>query len=305
MACFHPIEAWKDKSGSITFVAGHGVGFSLQLACGQCKGCRVDRSIQWAVRCCHEAHTHEHNSYITLTYNEEHLPPGRGLVKKDFQDFMKRLRKIVPVGPRRCVSQFVRYYHCGEYGDQLGRPHYHALLFGVEFPDKKAFKRVRGNMLFTSDILSALWGKGFASIGSVTFQSAAYVARYIMKKQTGHGSERHYRYVDTETGEVHERIGEYITMSLKPGIGSAWFAAYHADVFPGDFVVMNGKKRKTPKFYDILFERANGEQAFKAIKDARIKATRSSAADRTPERLAVREKVLDSKLHLLKRDTHK
>lgn len=240
---------------------------------------------------------HKDNCFITLTYNDEHLPPGRGLVKKDFQDFMKRLRKR--------FSQPVRYYHCGEYGEELGRPHYHALLFGLEFPDRKLFKVVRGNRVFTSAILDALWGKGFTSIGGVTFQSAAYVARYIMKKQTGFGSERHYRYIDTETGECYERAPEYTTMSLKPGIGSSWFAAYQGDVFPGDFVVLNGKQYKTPRFYDILYERADGEQALQAIKETRIEAARASAGDRTAERLAVREAVQSSKIKLLKRNTHK
>lgn len=217
---------------------------------------------------------------------------------------MKRLRREIPIGPRQCVSQFVRYFHCGEYGDLKGRPHYHALLFGVDFPDKRVHVKRLGNIVYTSALLEELWLKqGFTSIGSVTFKSAAYVARYVLKKQLGPGADRFYRYVDTDTGEISPRLPEYTTMSLKPGIGSNWFAAYQADVFPGDFVIHGGQRYKTPRFYDLLYERSDGKQAIASIKDARKKTARARVADNTPERLAVREKIQASKLKLLKRDT--
>lgn len=258
-----------------------------------------------AIRCVHEAQMHSENCFITLTYDDEHLPPGRGLVKKDFQDFIKRLRKSRPIGPRQSVCQFLRYYHCGEYGDKFGRPHYHAILFGHDFPDKRLHTKRLGNTVYTSSILSELWGKGFCSIGAVTFKSAAYVARYVLKKLSGPGSDRFYRSIDTDTGEIHDRLPEYVTMSLKPGIGSAWFAAYSGDVFPGDFVIHAGERFKTPRFYDLLYERQESESAIQEIKAIRVRNAKARASDNTPERLAVREKIQAQKLKLLKRDTLK
>lgn len=242
---------------------------------------------------------HGASSFITLTYSDDFLPPGRTLVKKHFQDFMKRLRKSLG------KDELIRYYHCGEYGDQYGRPHYHALIFGHAFPDKVLWKTVRGVNCYTSEKLDALWGKGFTSIGDVTFQSAAYVARYVLKKQTGSQAKRWYQFVDPDTGEIHDRLPEYTTMSLRPGIGATWFDKFGSDVYPDDFVVLKGKKMAAPRFYDALFERQHGETALEAIKRKRIKACQLHLANNTPERLKVREEIQKVKANLLKRDTIK
>lgn len=295
MACLHPIEAWRDRGGAVTFKAGQGVGFSFAVACGSCQGCRVDRSRSWAARCMHEASQHRDNSFITLTYDQAHVPEGHTLVKEHFQLFMKRLRKDLG-------DTLIRYYHCGEYGPARGRPHYHALIFGWSFPDKVLWQEARSNKVYRSAQLERLWGKGFCTIGEVTYQSAAYVARYCMKKYSGASAKRIYQITDSETGEVFDRIAEYHTMSLRPGIGADWFYRYQDDVFPDDFVVMQGKKLSTPRFYDKLYERWNGEEALAATKLKRIKKARADAGNRTPERLAVREKVLAAKLKLLKRE---
>ena len=134
MTCYHPLTAYwaisKNGDRSITFDINKscGSGAVIKLPCGQCVGCRLERSRQWAVRCMHEASLYKRNCFITLTYSNEYLPPNMSLVKSDFQKFMKRLRK-------RCGSS-VRYYYCGEYGENFGRPHYHAILFGFDFKDK-------------------------------------------------------------------------------------------------------------------------------------------------------------------------
>jgi len=297
MACFKPVKAYKAIGGGVTFKKSESTlhyGCEMNLPCGRCVGCRLDRSRQWAIRCMHEAQLHQDNDYITLTYNTESLPDHRSLKKNHFQRFMKRLR-------RQLVDKKVRYYMCGEYGEALGRPHYHALLFGYTFPDKKLHKVLRGNPLYVSEMLDRTWGLGHCYIGAVTFKSAAYVARYIMKKQTGDAAERHYTRVDEETGEVHPIIPEYNAMSLRPGIGADWFEEYYPDVFPDDFVVMDGKQHKTPRYYDKLYKRREGEDALLLVKDRREAAMRARMDEQTPERLAVREKVAESKLKLLKR----
>lgn len=296
MACYHPIEAFRTKGGDVTFKRGQGVGFTLRLPCGRCIGCRIDRSRQWAVRCVHEASLHRANSYITLTYNDDHLPTGRTLVKTDFTSWIKKFREEI-----RSKQPKLRYYMCGEYGDQLGRPHFHALLFGYDFPDKRKHDEQNGNVLFTSKQLTKSWGKGFCTIGNVTFQSAAYVARYVMKKVGGDPAQAHYLHIDEFTGECTNRIPEYTNMSLKPGIGSKWFDKYNKEVYPDDFVIIAGKKYKTPKYYDRLFKRLQGEHALEIVQNKRLKIARSRAEHNTPEKLKVREFIQEQKFKQLKR----
>ncbi len=243
----------------------------------------------------HEASLYDENSFITLTYAPEHLPEGGTLVKADFKNFMKRLRKHIRPGK-------VRYFHCGEYGTELGRPHYHAILFGFKFPDEKLWKVIRKNNVYRSDLLEKIWGLGFCSIGAVTFQSAAYVARYILKKINGKQADKHYEAVDKETGELTKKIPEYITMSLKPGVGAKWFEKFSKDVYPEDFVVMNGKRFKTPRYYDKLLKASEGTEVLDVIKAAREENAKQRVADNTPGRLVVREKVQELKLRRLKRE---
>ena len=166
-----------------------------KLPCGQCVGCRLERSRQWAIRCMHEAQMHEDNCFITLTFNPESLDDRSNpwsLDVRDFQLFMKRLRKKYGAG--------IRFYHCGEYGELNKRPHYHACIFGFDFPDKRLWKVTNsGHRLYISESLDELWPFGFCTIGNVTFESAAYVARYIMKKVNGDAAADHYEWIDEDT----------------------------------------------------------------------------------------------------------
>lgn len=312
MACFHPIQAYRRVGGGATFrrrdaekIPG-GLGpMPLPLPCGRCIGCRIDRSRQWAVRCVHEATEHDDSEYVTLTYDDDNIPHGHNLHYPDFQGFMKRMR--AHFGP-------IRFYMCGEYGsineenqqyyapgETLGRPHYHALLYGLRLPDRRLHKIEGDNSLFTSKILTKKWGKGHCLTGAVTFQSAAYVARYIMKKIGGDPAEEHYKRIVPETGEIVQLEPEFTHMSLKPGIGATWFDRLEGDVFPDDFVVIGGRRYKTPRFYDILFRRKHGEEALEQFKEQRRKHAESQAEHNTPERLSVREKVLEARVSRLKR----
>lgn len=273
------------------------VDMPVELPCGQCIGCRLERSRQWAMRCVHEAAMHPDNIFITLTYDNQHLPADKSLHYPDFQLFKKRLL----VNARRELNRSgIRFYMCGEYGETFGRPHYHAIVFNLDLPDKKLWKMEREIPLYTSQFLTDTWGKGHASVGGVTFQSAAYVARYVMKKVTGEAAADHYSWIDPETGEIHNRTPEFTKMSLKPGIGATWFAKYKTDVFPNDFIVVNGKKVAPPKFYTSQHEILYPEEVAQ-IKLRRKKNASKKAADNTPERLKVRERVLESRLTQLKR----
>lgn len=291
MACYSPLKGYRsrevNRSGkrSIVFSASRGyLDLPVTVPCGQCVGCRLERSRQWAIRCVHEASLHDENCFITLTYDNDHLPADGSLRVEDFQKFMKRLRKHYD-GKR------IRYYHCGEYGDRTNRPHYHAILFGHEFSDKSLFRlSPSGERLYRSPTLEKLWPYGYSTIGNVTFESAAYVARYIMKKVTGELAEEHYQ----------GRKPEYTTMSRRPGIAAGWYEKYKDDVFPRDEVIMRGQKMRPPKFYDHLYEIDNAEE-FAILKARRKAKAKAFSENNTLDRLRVREIVKKSQISKLVR----
>lgn len=262
------------------------MGEHMSVPCGNCIGCRAQRSKEWAIRCMHEASLHRNNSFITLTYNDESLPMYGTLVKAHFQKFMKRLRKAFPY-------QKIRYYMCGEYGDHgggLGRPHYHALLFGLDFHDKKLWEEKEGSKYYRSRELERLWPFGYSNITDVNFKTAAYVARYVMKKINGELAEDHYQKPDIYTGELKQVIPEYNSMSLKPGIAAEWYKNFKNDVFPHDYVVINGKKMKTPRYYVNQLKKED-EELHDKIKAERKKQALKNKEEHSPERLAVKERL--------------
>lgn len=184
---------------------------------------------------------------------------------------MKRLRIS--------VSEKIRYFHCGEYGELLNRPHHHAIIFGYDFPDKILYSEKDGVKLHISKQLGQLWPFGFSSIGEVNFETAAYVARYTLKKKTGKDSAAYYE----------DRVPPYNTMSLKPGIGTAWLNRFLSDVYPSDEVMIRRDiKCKPPKYYDNIYDGQNPAEMLK-IKKRRFIAAKKRAEDCTPERLEARE----------------
>lgn len=265
----------------------------ITVACGKCIGCRLQRSYEWSLRIMHENKLHGvDGSFITLTYDDEHVPSDFGLDYNDFQLFMHRLRKRMP----GCG----RFFMSGEYGEEFGRPHFHAILFNCQFPDKKFWKVVDGNNYYTSEVLSGLWlNKGFCTIGDVTLTSAGYVARYAMKKISGPMAGEVYQYVDGD-GEVHDRLPPFCHMSLKPGIGYEWFQRYHSDVFPADHLVYDGRKFPVPRYYTKLWEAMQAAPGLMGTTDKflRVKRRRSAMArdmkhhpDNQPRRLMARQEV--------------
>lgn len=303
MPCYHPLHGFRashvNATGKRSIVFSPRSGFRdlpVTVPCGRCIGCRLERSRQWALRCMHEASLHDENVFLTLTYDDVHLPAGRTLVKKHFQDFMKRLRRFMN-------GEKIKYFHCGEYGEQTRRPHYHACVFGVDFPDKTFFKEKNGHKLFRSPTLERLWTHGSALIGAVTFESAAYVARYILAKRTGPTAAKHYEVVDLDTGEIGNLLPEYVTMSLKPAIAKEWYAQFKKEVRDSDSVVARGMEMKPPKYYDKLFE-IEDPQAHAAMKHERRKkaGTLKNRANSTDERLRIREEVKHAQVAQLPRE---
>ncbi|AXL14770.1 replication initiator protein [Microviridae sp.] len=300
MPCFKPVNAWRGTNGSIVFDKNKSLGISITLPCGQCIDCRLEKSRQWATRCMHEASQYDDNCFITLTYNNKNIPYDYSLTKPHFQKFMKRLRK-------KYEPKKIRFYQCGEYGEPtpennyIARPHYHALLFNHDFKDKIKWKKVNDQTYFLSKELSALWPFGFSTIGTVTFESAAYCARYIMKKINGDQADEHYKTTCHYTGQTFDRLPEYATMSRRPGLGASWYDDFKSDCYPSDYIFTNGVRVTPPPYYDELLRREDPE-LIAHIKELRMKSIKKHKKDLTPERLAVREEVVQARISKLQRN---
>lgn len=250
MPCYTPLSGWYSKEFGrngkrlITFSRDQAFSpFTLKLPCQQCTGCRLERVRQWAIRCMHEKQMHENCEFASLTYDPECLPADGSLSTRDVQLFWKRLRKR--------YGRF-RYFASGEYGPSTQRPHYHAVIFGISFPDKKFYKyNDRGEPLYVSAGLDDTWQNGLCVLGDVTFESACYVASYCVDKVTGDRADEHYLRVSPD-GVVSEVLPERGWMSK--GIGRGWFEKYRDQTYATDSVVMRGIEMRPPRYYDTLFE---------------------------------------------------
>lgn len=243
MACYFPVTAWR-KAGALdrstgkwplTFKEKDGwKETEMQVPCGKCLGCRLDYARGWALRCMHEAKLHAHNCVITLTYDPEHLPLSGELDRREIQNWLKVLRSR--------VGSF-RFFGCGEYGSKGDRPHYHIILFGYDFPDKVLKTIHLGSRQYDSQLLREIWQRGHVSVGDVTFKSAAYIARYCLKK--------------LEKEESLHVVDEFTMMSLKPGIGADFVAKFGSDMLAIGACVVDGSMFKIPKFYESRFSPAD------------------------------------------------
>lgn len=320
MPCYRPLQAWQRGAAKPVFSCPSGSGYRrIEVPCNQCVGCRLDYSLEWATRCVHESLMHAESCSLTLTYSDEKMPPAGWLRHRDFQLFMKRLRERVArdagkderaqrgVSPR---SPLIRYFMAGEYGETYSRPHYHAIVFGFSPKDRVFYRNSEaGFRVYTSRLLDELWQNGAVYVGDMSFEFAAYIARYILKVNKADGP--HFReIVDVESGEVHKRPHEYCKASLKPGIGAGFVSRFFSDVYPRDEVVLRGRCVAVPRYYDRLLERVS------PVYLAELKAKRRDAMDKRMEqltvefpelryrdvrRLDVEEKVKISRIRSLKR----
>ena len=238
------------------------------------------------------------SAFITLTYDDRNLPQeyvdrntgqvyGPGTLNPDDHiEFTNKLRMRLY---RKGLS--FRYYMCGEYGDKLSRPHFHYLIFGYGFPDQYEWTRHNGVQYYRSPELEKIWSYGNSLIGECNVDSAAYTTAYVFKKQTGKKASDHYRQDDGT-----ELYPEFARMSRRPGIGASWFEKYGiSDVYDsGDFIVINGKKYSTPRYYDTWLEKQNPEY-LQSIKEERVLSAVAYESNNTPERLSVRKEVHELK----------
>ena len=236
--------------------------------CGICLGCSRDRSKDWALRCSHEMQYHKSNCFITLTYNDDNIPENGNLIYSDFQKFMKRLRIYLDRHPEYS-SQIdgydgsLSYFVAGEYGHEsylgrpFGRPHFHAILFGIDFPDKYRFsKSGRGFWQCRSEILEKLWDFGFSSVGEdANYGTAMYTAKYITKDM----------FIEKYVGQLENYYHvnrPMIHVSGKYAIGKQWLTEYWLDIvkqlqtdcvddinIDTTIIDSRGRRHRCPRYY--------------------------------------------------------
>lgn len=263
-------------------------------SCGQCRSCRLQKSKEKAMQVYGEVYVNSedyiswrnyngcdvhNNCFITLTFGYEqclwYLQNVRkfsyykarryasflcwSLEKREYVLFQKRLRRLFN-------STRIRFFHCGEYGEKYNRPHHHAIILGFDFPDKYLWNVQDGVKYYRSSTLEKLWPFGFSLISEVTYNSCAYVARYVTKKITGKQADNYY----------NGREPEYCTQSNRPGIGYNYFEKYGLDsVYNTDTMTTlnyKGKKVKSrpPKYFDDLLQRTN-PTLYNSVKSQREK----------------------------------
>lgn len=222
----------------------------IDVPCGHCVGCRLSYAKDWAIRCVKESERYKENCFITLTYDDEHLK-SHSLVKKDLQDFIKRLRSYYK---RNFNHDDIRYFACGEYGEKYQRPHYHICFFNLPVPDKRIqATNFKGDKYYSSDIISSLWSKGFVVVADFNFETASYTARYVMKKVQGPNAKKIY--------QDNGLLPEFVVMSRRPGIGKAYFDENFDTIYSTDEIfVKSGSKiiiAKPCRYYDNLYDNFN------------------------------------------------
>ena len=266
------------------------------IKCGQCIECRLAYSREWAIRITHEQQMHKVSCMLNLTYNDAWLPEYGQLFKDDLQRFFKRLRK---------AGFKFRYVASGEYGDETRRPHFHIALFGVDFADDRCVfgRAVGGDRTYISNAVSRVWTKGNHLIGTLNFESAAYIARYILKKIKGK-QQPEPLYKDEVTGEIVLPNPEFMLMSK--GIGRSWFSDYFmTDVFPhASVITAQGTRAPVPRFYKNLLKEVGSDLAldmqFRSSARADMEVERL-AYENNPVRKNARQLVSTSRSNLSKR----
>ncbi len=301
MPCYTPLKGYKDRiTNGLTFNKT-GTSQKLEVACGQCFGCRVDHALMWSIRITHEAamHADDHgNSWLTLTYDPEHLPSDLSLRPSDVSKFIRALRKK--------HKHKIRYFYCGEYGE-LGRPHYHLCLFNHTFNDVQLFKDDEGLYTYTSPTLEKLWRHGFSTVQPLSYRNAAYTAGYVFEKITGQKARDHYLRCD-DYGVAFWIRPEYIRMSTgntknkHQGLGAGFYEKFKTDFFPSDQCPVPGKgvMQQVPRYYQNILQ-SEDPGTLELVKDARDTYFNKHKGDFTPKRL--KDKYICARAnHNLKRE---
>lgn len=296
----------------------------IETPCQKCIGCRLNYSSQWAVRCMLEASYYKENYFVTLTLNEKHLwdiPPGDiidketgeitgeaqipSIDKDELKTFIKAVRDK---WRNKYDHNGIRYFACGEYGTESGRKHYHIIFFNLPLHDLKFYKMNESREpMYNSQELEKIWGKGNVIIGEVTYNSCAYVARYVTKKILSMWSKKE----DYISQGIEP---EFIKMSTHPGIGKKYFDEHKEELMRDEKIVMQKhdgttiqvsnpnyfkkqiRKLVTPEEWEAIQEK----QKAKSEKIERIKMQKTSLGKK--EQLQLEERAKKDKMIMLKRN---
>lgn len=278
MPCEHPIKGYRPANGGpIRFdPPNNGRAYTpIDIPCGYCLLCREEQARQQAVRITHEAMMHEENAFITLTYDNQHLPPYGALRYEDLVKFWKRVRKYL----WKKYKKKLRYYAVGEYGDKTLRPHYHACIFGHAFTENRIILRETPSLLWWSPELSLAWGQGNnVSVGALNFETARYTASYVTKKLR---QKQQYVRIEEETGELVKLEQPRAFMSRN--LAKTWWEQNRHYVAATDTVVINGRPQKPPKAYDKWLGEVNN-LPLEMIKEERKRKAKPTTKDQTRAR---------------------
>lgn len=329
MSCKSPRPLYHTDNGNVTLSKPHPSSKHFATTkCHMCNQCQIDYRISWGLRGQLENQMHQHSQFVTLTYDNEHLPQGANLYPKHHQDFFKRVRNYEK---RHGNKQTIRYMLCGEYGRETSRPHYHAIIFGLELPDKiLKYKTQKGVYEYSSAILTKLWPHGSATASSVTPAACSYIVSYMKKDSINRNENARtqaeinghkylgnyikveksidlagnitknllpYQCLNPSTGVITERMRPYARFSTNPGIGRAWFDKYYKDMFPKGYINLDGKKCFAPGyFYDLL--RQIDRPLYEAVKQSRIQyaETFENHTDNTPQRRLIKAIVQEANI---------
>lgn len=296
MKCHAPISAYLGQDGGLVFhaMAKHGDAREIKIPCRQCQACRINRASEWQTRLVHESKLHNDSLFLTLTYDEKHLPEFGSLQVEHLQKFIRSLRKAI--APTK-----IRYYACGEYGDTSRRAHYHLIIYGWYPADGLLFDKSHdGSSLFVSKFLSRIWTYGHHLFSPTSPQTMGYVARYSVKKQTGQTGKDVYKHVDEDTGELTKIKPPFALMSLKPGIGYNYLEKHKDDFLRLSYTIVQGKRKPLPSAYVRRLKRTHPDWHIE-FSDKGQEFAFEHKEDFTAQRLADAETVLKASTKTLKR----
>lgn len=339
MTCYHPLIRLEERSRYVTAKDGHKYHKATvvspetgeldklvdtqkykiqQIPCGQCIGCRLDYSKEWANRGYLESLYWDNNYFITLTYDDDHINIndyvedeegftytndgewGGTLIPKDLQLFIKRLRKYMKT---HHDNDNIRYMACGEYGGQTARPHYHLIVFNLNLPTESFYnpRIINKNYYYQNSVIEKCWKYGFSNICPSNWNTIGYVARYITKKINGKESDQYY----AEKGQVKE----FFRVSLKPAIGEQYYRDHWQEIYERDEIIIVNRAgavaSKPPKYFDELFKKDHPEE-YKILQRKRQRESKngnvlkdSLTSMLRQERLEVEERSQDEKTQKL------
>lgn len=312
MACFHTMKAYRLRNGDLSFKPKNDYKEILEIPCGKCIGCKLDHANDWATRCWCEMQSWKNNCFITLTYDNEHIPENGLLNKEDLQNFMKRLRYYHQgieewTNPRtKRKENPIRYLACGEYGPNgTRRPHFHILIFNWKPKDMKFYKENHAeNRIMISKEITRIWGKGFITVGELTYKSACYVSRYCTKKMFNGVKNK-----DLKKAEIQP---EFILMSRNGGIGIKYWENYQKLIMKQDGILIKQgdkvKNKRIPRYFEKKLQEQNEEkyEKYKTKKMIKGKKAIAKTLEKTSltesEYKRMQERILIERTKILKRD---